>query len=567
MLDEYRRRRDQLYTWLADDPRLRVVKPPAPSTCSSTSATSCPPTAFRTSADLAQALLDKARVALRLARPSTLRATSAFRTRPRSIGSRKARRGFSASFARTPAPSCDRRVRPGESPPESSVRRSSDPTRHRARPRRRCAPQGPPPDLVVLPGSTAEIAAVVRLCHDQRVPIVPRGGGTGGTRAAPSRSRRRRHVARAAESDPGNRRGEPDRRRRAERGHGDLQDAVERLDSLSARPGQPRQSVIGGNIAECAGGPRAFKYGTTKRYVLGLEAVLPTGEIVETGAKVVKNVVGYDLTHLLVGSEGTLAIITEEHPAPDPQASVQATLRATFPSVEAAVDAVTRLIRRAWSRRRSSWLTASPSTRWPNTSGTSALAPPGTGALLLIEVDGLSEVVEEKAARVERRAATPGRRGPRANTRRSAPSSGACAESCRIRSRRSRPSSTITTSSCRRDACPELFALVKRSAGEYRCRSRASVTSGDGNIHVNIMVDPADPDEVRARATRRARALRSGGRARRVDQRRARHRLREGAVLLSIELSPDEIALMKRVKAAFDPKGISTRERYFLSIR
>jgi glycolate oxidase len=71
-------------------------------------------------------------------------------------------------------------------------------------------------------------------------------------------------------------------------------------------PASLRQSALGGNVAECAGGPRAFKYGTTKRYVLALEAVLPTGEVIHTGSKAVKNVVGYDLTQLLVGSEGTL---------------------------------------------------------------------------------------------------------------------------------------------------------------------------------------------------------------------------------------------------------------------
>ena len=95
-----------------------------------------------------------------------------------------------------------------------------------------------------------------------------------------------------------------------------------------------KQSVIGGNVAECAGGPRAFKYGTTKQYVLGLQAVLPTGEIVETGGKVVKNVVGYDLTHLLVGSEGTLAIITRIILRLVPKPPVQSTLRATFRTVE-----------------------------------------------------------------------------------------------------------------------------------------------------------------------------------------------------------------------------------------
>ena len=86
---------------------------------------------------------------------------------------------------------------------------------------------------------------------------------------------------------------------------GDLQDAVERVGLFyPPDPASLRQSVIGGNVAECAGGPRAFKYGTTKRYVLGLEAVLPTGEIIRTGGKAVKNVVGYDLTQLLVGLGG-----------------------------------------------------------------------------------------------------------------------------------------------------------------------------------------------------------------------------------------------------------------------
>ena len=106
-------------------------------------------------------------------------------------------------------------------------------------------------------------------------------------------------------------------------------------------PASLKQSTIGGNVAECAGGPRAFKYGTTKRYVLGLEAVLPTGEVIETGGKVVKNVVGYDLTQLLVGSEGTLAIITRVILRLVPRPPFQATLRASFTDVRSAVAAVT----------------------------------------------------------------------------------------------------------------------------------------------------------------------------------------------------------------------------------
>ena len=115
---------------------------------------------------------------------------------------------------------------------------------------------------------------------------------------------------------------------------GDLQDAVERVGLFyPPDPSSLRQSAIGGNVAECAGGPRAFKYGTTKQYVLGLEAVLPTGEIIQTGGKVVKNVVGYDLTHLLVGSEGTLAIITKVILRLVPRPQVQTTIRACFRDV------------------------------------------------------------------------------------------------------------------------------------------------------------------------------------------------------------------------------------------
>ena len=76
-------------------------------------------------------------------------------------------------------------------------------------------------------------------------------------------------------------------------------------------PASLKSSTLGGNVAECAGGMRAVKYGVTKDYVMGLEVVLPTGEIITTGGKTVKGVVGYDLTKLMVGSEGTLGIITK----------------------------------------------------------------------------------------------------------------------------------------------------------------------------------------------------------------------------------------------------------------
>src|SRR5205814_5661205 len=205
---------------------------------------------------------------------------------------------------------------------------------------------GHPADVVVCPDGADEVSAVMRLCRTHRVPVVPRGGGTGYTGGAvPMRGGvvlSLERMNRILEVDEQNLVAvvEPNVIT------GTLQEAVERVGLFyPPDPASLKTSVIGGNVAECAGGPRAFKYGTTKQFVLGLEAVLPTGEIIRTGGKVVKNVVGYDLTHLLVGSEGTLAIITKVILRLIPKPPVQATLRATFPTVRHAVNAVIGLIR------------------------------------------------------------------------------------------------------------------------------------------------------------------------------------------------------------------------------
>src|SRR5262249_46722827 len=206
--------------------------------------------------------------------------------------------------------------------------------------------RGRPADVVVLPATTEEVAAVVRLCAEHRMPIVPRGGGTGYTGGAvPPRGGvvvAMERMNRILEIDEANLVAvvEPNVVT------GDLQDAVEKVGLFyPPDPASLRQSVVGGNVAECAGGPRAFKYGTTKKYVLGLEAVLPTGEIVETGGKGVKNGGGYDLTPPLGGSEGPLAIITKIVLRLVPKPPVQSTLRATFSSVDAAVEAVNQIVR------------------------------------------------------------------------------------------------------------------------------------------------------------------------------------------------------------------------------
>ena len=262
--------------------------------------------------------------------------------------------------------------------------------------------RGRPADIVVFPANTEEVAAVVRICAERHIPVVPRGGGTGYTGGSVPM-----HGGVVLSLERMNRILEIDEANllaivQPNVITGDLQDAVEKVGLFyPPDPASLRQSVIGGNVAECAGGPRAFKYGTTKRYVLGLEVVLPTGEIIRTGGKVVKNVVGYDLTQLIAGSEGTLAIITEIILRLVPKPLVQTVLRATFATVEASAAAVVNIIRARVVPAALELIDGDSLEAVASNLKVRSLAPEGTEALLLIEVDGIPEAVKEEATLVE----------------------------------------------------------------------------------------------------------------------------------------------------------------------
>ncbi len=424
--------------------------------------------------------------------------------------------------------------------------------------------QGRAADLVVLPGSTAEVSAVAKACHAERVPMVPRGGGTGYTGGSvPTLGGvviSLERLDRIVEIDEDNLLAvvQPNVVT------GDLQDAVEARGLFyPPDPASLRECVIGGNVAECSGGPRAFKYGTTKRYILGLEAVLPDGTVVRTGSKNVKNVVGYDLTQLLVGSEGTLAIVTEVIVRLIPKPPVRVTLRATFDSIEAAAASVTALIRARVVPSALELIDRDSLLAIDNYRGGAALAPAGTGALLLIEVDGLEETVAEEARRVE----------------------GACRESgatqvlraddlaerdtlWQVRRDLSPALKTLAGLKLNNDIVvpkgriPQLFDLVGRLREEFRVLIACFGHVGDGNIHVNVMVDPGDQAAVE-RAHQAVRALFEGviGLEGSISGEHGIGYTKKP--FLALELSADEIALMKRVKTAFDPDGVLNPGKIF----
>ena len=425
--------------------------------------------------------------------------------------------------------------------------------------------RGMPADIVVMPGNTAEVAGVARLCYGHRVPMVPRGLGTGYTGGAVPV-----HGGVVIALDRMNRILEIDEQNliavvEPNVVTGDLQDAVERLGLFyPPDPASLRLCSLGGNVAECAGGPRAFKYGTTKRYVLGLEAVLPTGEIVRTGGKTVKNVVGYDLTQLIVGSEGTLAIVTKIILRLVPRPAAQTTLRATFRTVEDAVAAVIHITRARVIPAALELIDGESLEAVAQHLGVRTLAPVGTAALLLLEVDGVPAAVEEEALRVEQACRDAG-----ASEVLRARDEAERSELWRVRREMSMSLKMVAALKFNHDVVvpkgriPELFALVARLRRDFRLRIPSFGHAGDGNIHVNFMVDPGDTDEVaRARA---AEPVLFAGVVALEGSISGEHGIGfSKAPFLPIELSPEEIALMQRVKTAFDPNGILNPGKIFL---
>jgi len=424
--------------------------------------------------------------------------------------------------------------------------------------------RGHPADAVVLPANVGDVSAIARICSETRTPLVPRGGGTGYTGGAVpvhggvvvSLER----MNRILEIDEANLLAvvEPNVVT------GDLQTAVERVGLFyPPDPASLRQSVIGGNVAECAGGPRAFKYGVTRQYVLGLEAVLAGGDIIRTGGKVVKNVVGYDLTQLLVGSEGTLAILTKIILRLIAKPPARTTVRATFTDVPQAVDAVSRLVAARVVPAALELVDAACLAAVATYLGGRSLAPAGTGALLLIEVDGLPELVDAEAERV-----TVACRAAGATEVLRAADDAEREELWTVRREISPSLRVISPFKVNHDVVvprarvPQLLALVEEIARRFDLQIPCFGHVGDGNIHVNIMASPADAAAMQ-RAHDAARVLFEGviGLEGSIS---GEHGIGFAkAPYLSMELSAETIGVMRAVKQAFDPLGILNPGKIF----
>jgi len=411
------------------------------------------------------------------------------------------------------------------------------------------------PRAVVLPGSTEEVSASVRLLHREGIPIVPRGAGTGlsgGALPSPEAvvlgTARLNRILRL---DPENRlaRVQPGvvnaRLSEAAAAHG-----------LYYAPDPSSQSTctLGGNVAENSGGPHCLKYGVTSRYVTGLTIVLAGGELVELGGAA-RPGGPLDLVGLFVGSEGCFGIATEIEVRLLPVAEGVRTLLGIFETMEAAGHAVSAIIASGLVPAAVE-IVDQATIRAVEASVYAGGYPVDAGAALVIEFDGTDAGLDAEADKAEvccreagarevRRARDENERAGLWNGRKKA--FGAMG--------RIAPDLLVQDATVPRTRLPEVLARVTEIAERYRLRVANVFHAGDGNLHPNILFDRGDPDESERveRASREIMALCvevggtiTGEHGVGADK-RGYMRLVHG---------PDELAVMAAVKEVFDPRGL-----------
>ncbi|KRG69683.1 FAD-binding oxidoreductase [Pseudoxanthomonas dokdonensis] len=346
-------------------------------------------------------------------------------------------------------------------------------------------------DAVALPRNIEQVQAIVRACRQHRVAIVARGSGTSSTGAAIpyqggivlSFERMTRIVALAA----------ADRYAIVEAGliNAQLQQAAGEHGLFWAPdPASADVSTIGGNLACNAGGPRAVKYGTSRDNVLGLTAVTGSGEVIRCGSLTSKDATGYDLTHLLVGSEGTLALIVEATLKLLPVAPHRASLRALFVDVGSAAAAVARLMAQPVPPSMLEFMDRA-CIRLAREVGGADIAD--AGALLMVEVDGDQATLAHSLQAVSQAV-----RGDGLLSLETAPDEASREQLWAARRQLSPALRTIANGKINEDVVvpvsriPALVAGVEALAAEFDLPIVAFGHAGNGNLHVNILFDPED---------------------------------------------------------------------------
>ncbi|MGA2667675.1 MAG: FAD-linked oxidase C-terminal domain-containing protein [Ignavibacteria bacterium] len=422
------------------------------------------------------------------------------------------------------------------------------------------------PEVVVKPSSASQISEILKLANNYNIPVTPRGGGTGLSGGSlpvfGGICLSMEKMNKILEIDEKNYQAvvEPGVITQV------FQEEVEKLGLFYPPDPASRGSChLGGNLAECSGGPRAVKYGVTKDYVLGLEAVLPTGEIINTGGKVLKNVSGYNLTQLIIGSEGTLAVITKIIFRLIPLPKYKKILLVAFNSFEHATDAVAKIFQRGITpsaiefMEKAAVQTAEEklNKKFPNSEAEAQLFIEVDGnypemldkdiehiADVISEYDPLDILLAEDRQKIED--VWELRRG--------------IGDAVKSISAYKEEDTVVP-----RANMTSLLKGVKAISSKYGLTTICYGHSGDGNIHVNILKDKLDEETWIKNLDTAIREIFeltvslggtiSGEHGIGYSQR----------AYLPIALSAAEIGLMKQIKQVFDPKNILNPGKIFIT--
>ena len=410
------------------------------------------------------------------------------------------------------------------------------------------------PLAVVRPGSTAEVAAIMRVCDELAVPVTARGAGTGLSGACTPRAdgivlalERMNEIVEidtdnyVAVVQPGV--------------------SLDQLDAALAPlglvypvcPGENSAS-LGGNVATNAGGMRAVKYGVTRHQVLGLEAVLANGDVIRTGGKFVKATTGYDLTQLVIGSEGTLAIVTEAVLKIYPRPQHSATILVPFASVDEIASAVPHIVRSGVNPLVLEYVDGGGlATLAANVGldlGISAEVQAAARAYLIVVIEQHAEQrLDEDVATLAEQVGGLGA----IDIYVLPPRSGALLIEAREKAFwvvKALGANDIIDVVVPRASVPQYLRTVAEIASEHASLVSAAGHAGDGNIHLSVF---QSNDDVRHRVMHAiiAAGVEMGGAI------SAEHGIGKEKKQYFLELEdPNKIALMRRIKAAFDPGGI-----------
>jgi len=418
------------------------------------------------------------------------------------------------------------------------------------------------PEVVVQPHNKEQIQSLIRLANRHRVPVYPRGSASslsggplpvyGGIVVDMSAYPKRLTIDREnmlAIVTPSVLTAEIHRK------------AEEVGLFYPPDPSSSNVSTIGGNLMENSSGPKGLKYGTTKDYVIGLEVITPTGEIIRTGGKTVKNVTGYDLTRLLVGSEGTLGIVTEAILRLIPKPKARKTLMAAFPRFEDSGYALTRIL--------SSQILPSAMEVMDQycIRAVEAYEPSGlpldAEAILIIEMDGHPQAIEDEAVQCEAICREQGATLVKvAATREEEEQIWKARKLISPAIARLGPTKISEDATVPRSQIPEMMKRLRQIREKYRLNLVVFGHAGDGNLHPNILTDRRNAEEMArvelAIAEIFTTAVELGGT---LSGEHGIGLLKKP--FMEMELGEHGVAMMKKIKQAWDPNNIMNPGKIF----